>query len=73
MKCSAHCCAIDAQFGRRVAQRDLKNYRRNGPSPSTRQLLSVTRQAGVAGATVLDIGRLVSIDFGATSGMSWER
>jgi len=54
--CAAHCCAIEAQFGRRIAQRDLANYRRSGPSPSTQQLLSATRQAGIAGATVLDIG-----------------
>ncbi len=52
----AHCCAIEAQFDRRIAQRELDNYRRNGPSPSTRQLLSATRQAGIAGANVLDIG-----------------
>jgi SAM-dependent methyltransferase len=54
--CAAHCCAIDAQFDARVARKDLDNYRRNGPSPSTRQLLSATRQAGIAGMSVLDIG-----------------
>jgi magnesium-protoporphyrin O-methyltransferase len=54
--CAAHCCAIDAQFDARVARKDLDNYRRNGPSPSTRQLLSATRQAAIAGMSVLDIG-----------------
>lgn len=56
MTCTAHCCAIDGLFDRRVAQRDLERYRRKGPSPSTRRLLSLTRQAGIAGATVLDVG-----------------
>lgn len=56
MTCAAHCCAINTQFDGRVAHRDLDQYRRNGPSRSTQQLLSATRQAGIAGATVLDIG-----------------
>ncbi|MGH7710936.1 MAG: class I SAM-dependent methyltransferase, partial [Gemmatimonadaceae bacterium] len=56
MTCRAHCCAIDGLFDRRVAQRDLKRYRRKGPSPSTRRLLSSTRLAGIVGETVLDIG-----------------
>ena len=56
MTCAAHCCAIDAQFDARVAQRDLDNYRRKGPSASTRQLVSAIRQAGIAGADLLDVG-----------------
>jgi magnesium-protoporphyrin O-methyltransferase len=56
MSCAAHCCAIDAQFDHRLARRDLDNYRRNGPSPSTRQLLSAARQAGILDASVLDVG-----------------
>jgi len=54
--CAAHCCAIDAQFDRRVAQRDLESYRRKGPSPSTRQLVSTIWQAGIADAHLLDVG-----------------
>ena len=56
MTCASHCCAIDAQFDRRIARRDLDNYRRSGPSPSTRELLSAIRATGIAGARVLDIG-----------------
>jgi hypothetical protein len=50
------CCAIDRTFDRRIASRDIRRFRRKGPSPSTRQLLSAIRGAGVAGATVLDVG-----------------
>ncbi len=56
MTCAAHCCAANAQFDPRVAKRDLNNYRRKGPSTSTRQLLTAMRQAGVTGVSVLDIG-----------------
>ncbi|HJU72763.1 MAG TPA: class I SAM-dependent methyltransferase, partial [Gemmatimonadaceae bacterium] len=56
MTCAGHCCAIDSQFDDRVAQRDLKNYRRRGPNRWTSALLRATRQAGIAGDTVLDVG-----------------
>ncbi len=56
MTCAAHCCAIDETFDRRVASRELGRYRRKGVSRSTRQLLSGIREAGVAGASVLDVG-----------------
>jgi SAM-dependent methyltransferase len=54
--CTAHCCAINTQFDRRAASRDLAHFRRHGASPSTRRLLSATRQARIDGATVLDVG-----------------
>lgn len=56
MSCAAHCCAANAQFDARIAKHDLKKYRQKGPSASTRQLLTATRQAGISGATVLDVG-----------------
>lgn len=56
MTCAGHCCGIESQFDRRVAERDLERYRRKGPSASTRDLLTVVRGAGVRGSTVLDVG-----------------
>jgi len=56
MSCTAHCCAIDATFDRRVAERDLRRYRRKGPNRSTRALVAAIREAGVAEASVLDVG-----------------
>jgi spermidine synthase len=54
----ASCCSqgIDAMFGDRMAARDLKRYRKKGPSKPTRRLLDTLRAHGVQGATVLDIG-----------------
>ena len=56
MSCTAHCCAANAQFDARVAKRDLKSYRRKGPSRETSLLLTAMRQVGVTGLSVLDIG-----------------
>lgn len=56
MSCTAHCCAIDSVFDRRIAKRDLDRYRRKGPIPSTRALVAAIREAGVAGASLLDVG-----------------
>ena len=61
MNCSAHCCAIDGTFDRKLADRELQNYRRKGPSRSTRHLLSTIVAADVAQATVLDVGGGVGV------------
>lgn len=50
------CQGIEGLFNQREAVRRLKAYRRNGPTKSTRVLLDALRVAGVAGATLLDIG-----------------
>ena len=56
MSCGGHCCAIEENFDRRVAEAELDRYRRNGASPSTRRLLKAIGEASAAGATVLDVG-----------------
>ena len=43
-------------FGDRTAKRDLKRYRKRGPSKPTRRLLEALRRDGVGDASVLDIG-----------------
>jgi predicted TPR repeat methyltransferase len=50
------CCGCQDVFDDRTARRDLRRYRRRGPSKSTRMLLEALAREGVAGATVLDIG-----------------
>jgi len=53
------CCraqALDSEFGKRIAAINLRQYRRRGPSKTTRLLLNALRAEGVAGRTLLDIG-----------------
>jgi magnesium-protoporphyrin O-methyltransferase len=50
------CCGIEQMFDAETAQNDRKDYRKNGPSDSTRMLIAQVREAGVQGRTVLDIG-----------------
>jgi magnesium-protoporphyrin O-methyltransferase len=56
MSCSSHCCGIDETFDARLAKRELDKYRKTGPRGSTLRLLAAIREAGIANATVLDIG-----------------
>lgn len=54
-----NCCqceGIATQFGARTARRDLRRFRRRGPLESTRLLIEDLRAAGVADASLLDIG-----------------
>jgi magnesium-protoporphyrin O-methyltransferase len=53
---SGCCQGIDGVFGDKTAKRDLRRYRRRGPSRPTRLLLAALREAGVSGAALLDIG-----------------
>ncbi len=56
MSCGSDCCAIDEHFDRQVAAQELARYRRDGPKATTQELLDVITEAGIAGATVLDVG-----------------
>jgi magnesium-protoporphyrin O-methyltransferase len=54
-----NCCraqSLNTEFGEKTANADLRRYRKNGPSKSTRLLLNALRAEGVAGRTLLDIG-----------------
>lgn len=57
------CCRpdYDAVFDDRAARRELAAYRRRGTTGTTRELLEAIRNAGVEGATVLDIGGGVGV------------
>ncbi len=55
MKC-CQCHGIESLFGKRAAARELRSYRRKGPTKSTRALLAVLETGGVDGKSLLDIG-----------------
>ena len=53
---SCQCQGIEIQFDRRNAVEKLANYQKKGPAKTTRILLAALKEAGVEGATLLDIG-----------------
>ena len=55
MPCS-QCQGIESEFNRRLAQRELRRYRRRGPMRSTRLLLEALKPALTPDTTLLDIG-----------------
>lgn len=55
MTCT-HCKAAEDVFSAGWAQRELEDYRRKGAAKTTRLMLDRLKEAGVAGATLLDIG-----------------
>ena len=54
--CSGVCAAIETKFDSRRARRDLVQYRKKGPGPTTRLLRDGVTAAGGPGETLLDIG-----------------
>ena len=50
------CQGIEAFFDRREAERELRSYRKKGPSSVTKMLLDAIRAEGIDGASLLDIG-----------------
>ena len=50
------CEGIETQFGARTARRELRRFRRRGPTGSTRLLIDDLRAAGVEGASLIDVG-----------------
>ncbi len=58
MACCGQCTGIEREFDRKTAARELKRYRRAGPTRSTRLLLEALRAADGFGRmrTLLDIG-----------------
>ncbi len=55
MNC-CQCDGIETLFNRKVAAKDLKKYRRKGPSKTTGMLIDALQAEGVDGLTLLDIG-----------------
>jgi magnesium-protoporphyrin O-methyltransferase len=55
--CSGPCCGPHHNvFKDNEVRSELRNYRKKGPDPETRELVDVLAREGVEGATVVDIG-----------------
>ncbi len=76
MNCCAQCRGINDMFDAKMARRQLRQYRRHGPSTATQQLIDALAACGVEGRTILDIGGGVGavqhelIKLGAVGGTS---
>jgi len=49
-------CCYDVEFDERIAERDLREYRRRGPAKTTLALASALAAGDAAGLSVLDVG-----------------
>jgi 2-polyprenyl-3-methyl-5-hydroxy-6-metoxy-1,4-benzoquinol methylase len=56
MACCTQYCAGEAQFNRKVAERDLRRYRRRGADVTTRLLVTELRRWPLEGWQLLDVG-----------------
>src|SRR5262245_37371512 len=61
MSCACHCAATAAFFDRRMAEQDLRRYRRRGPDGATRQLLEFLRRTPLKDQVLLDVGAGVGV------------
>src|SRR5215469_4999424 len=61
MQCCTQYCAAEAKFNGKVAQRDLRRYRRRGPDATTRLLLAELRRWPLQDASLLDVGGGVGV------------
>jgi hypothetical protein len=59
----ASCCRpdYDALFDDRAARRELAAYRRKGPTGTSKRLIDSISDAGIEGATILDVGGGVGV------------
>jgi len=55
MSC-CQCQGIESEFNQKHARKELKKYRRKGPSKTTRMLLAALKAEGVKDLDLLDIG-----------------
>ncbi len=56
MVCCTGYCAAEAQFNHKVAERDLRRYRRRGADTTTRLMLAELRRWPLEGRRLLDVG-----------------
>jgi len=56
MDCCAPCASTGLLFNPKVAESDLRRYRRKGPHPTTRMILEELRRRALEGAYLLDVG-----------------
>lgn len=58
---SCDCPGCPNLFTAKAAEEGLRRYRRQGPDPSTRELIDALVAEGIAGATLLDLGGGVGV------------
>jgi SAM-dependent methyltransferase len=56
MTCCTQYCAAESQFNHKVAQRELRRYRRRGAGATTRLMLAELRRWPLEGRQLLDVG-----------------
>jgi len=61
MTCCGGTCAATAFFSSRIAERDLRRYRRRGADASTRMLLTELRQQPLQDLHLLDVGSGIGV------------
>ncbi len=61
MSCCSHCVDAESLFSHRIARRELRRYRRNGPRKTTRLLLRGIGPPGNQMMTLLDIGSGIGV------------
>jgi 2-polyprenyl-3-methyl-5-hydroxy-6-metoxy-1,4-benzoquinol methylase len=61
MVCCSGYCAAEAQFNHKVAERDLRRYRRRGADATTRLMLAELRRWPLEGRRLLDVGGGIGI------------
>lgn len=55
------CCAAEGQFNHKVAERDLRRYRRKGPDATTQLMLAELRRWPLQEKQLLDIGSGIGV------------
>jgi SAM-dependent methyltransferase len=64
MMCCTGYCAAEAQFDSKVAERDLRRYRRRGADATTRFMLAELRRWPLEGRHLLDVGGGIGVIIG---------
>ncbi|RZI41727.1 class I SAM-dependent methyltransferase [Herbaspirillum sp. HC18] len=61
MNCCSHCVDAESLFGQRIAQRELRRYRKNGPRRTTKLLLHAIGPLRSETTALLDIGSGIGV------------
>ena len=61
MICGTRYCAAEAHFNTKIAERDLRRYRRRGAEGITRIMLAELRRLPIGGKQLLDVGSGIGI------------
>lgn len=56
MKCCSQCAGIEQLFNESTARKELEDYRKNGPSRTTRLLIDTLKANGIRNMSLMDIG-----------------